>query len=353
MTVSSEPATPPPTLPDPNALIYRPPVDGGVTLTVFCSILIPLTLIAIVTRFWARALLRKSLELNDYLVAAGAVLAIGNAVTSILAVVYGGVGRQQLTVMDQYPALSKMTLALAIIWTVANTCVKLSIVHLYLVIFRNQRIFRYCVYFVVFLTCGYCITNIVQNLLTCKPVAFNWDKSIPNGKCDSSQAPFLASACINLGIDLIIFALPIPMLSGLQMNLKKKVNLIIIFSLGFLICIISAIRIHSIAKLDFMNFSHSVVADGIYSALEPCLGVVNACLPVLQPVSNKISTSRLFSTLKGSSNKSTGFSNGTESKPATIGSGPKAKFRRMDEETGTSTDDEYPLTDVSGYATQK
>jgi hypothetical protein len=84
MTVSSEPAAAPPALPDPNALIYRPPVDGGITLTVFCSILIPLTVLAIVTRFWARSLLRKSLELNDYLVAAGAVLAIGNAVTSIL-----------------------------------------------------------------------------------------------------------------------------------------------------------------------------------------------------------------------------------------------------------------------------
>jgi hypothetical protein len=102
-----------------------------------------------------------------------------------------------------------------------------------------------------------------------------------------------------------------------------------------------------------MNFSQSVVADGVYSALEPCLGVVNACLPVLQPVSNKISTSRLFSTFKSSTSKSTSYSNGTESKPATIGSGPKAKFRRMDEETGTFTDDEYPLTDVSGFTTQK
>ena len=127
-----------------------------------------------------------------------------------------------------------MTLALALIWTVANTFVKLSIVHLYLVIFRNQKTFRYCVFFTVFLTVGYCITNIVQNLLTCKPVAFNWDKTSPGGKCDSSQAPFLASACINLGIDLIIFTLPIPMLYGLQMNLKKKIHLIVIFSLGFL-----------------------------------------------------------------------------------------------------------------------
>jgi hypothetical protein len=47
--------------------------------------------------------------------------------------------------------------------------------------------------------------------------------------------------------------------------------------------------------MDYNDFSYSVVPDGIYSALEPCLGVANACLPVLQPVAAKMTHSRLFS----------------------------------------------------------
>jgi hypothetical protein len=102
-----------------------------------------------------------------------------------------------------------------------------------MVIFKT-RSFRYATYVVTFLTIGYCITNCVQNLLTCRPVAFNWDKSIPGGRCSTQQAPFLASAIINMSIDVIIFALPMPMLWGLHMNRKKKISLVVIFGLGFL-----------------------------------------------------------------------------------------------------------------------
>jgi hypothetical protein len=51
----------------------------------------------------------------------------------------------------------------------------------------------------------------------------------------------------------------------------------------------SIARIYAIATMDFNDFSYTVVSDGIFSALEPCLGVVNTCLPVLQPVALKIS----------------------------------------------------------------
>lgn len=43
------------------------------------------------------------------------------------------------------------------------------------------------------------------------------------------------------------------------------------------ICIISAFRIKSIQVLDFACFTYSVVDVGIWSILEPCLGIINAC----------------------------------------------------------------------------
>lgn len=49
------------------------------------------------------------------------------------------------------------------------------------------------------------------------------------------------------------------------------------------ICIVTALRIYSIARLDFTDVSYNMVSANIWSSLEPCLGIVNACLPVLQP----------------------------------------------------------------------
>lgn len=49
------------------------------------------------------------------------------------------------------------------------------------------------------------------------------------------------------------------------------------------ICIVTAFRIYAIARLDLSDFSYSMVSANIWSTLEPCLGIVNACLPILQP----------------------------------------------------------------------
>lgn len=127
----------------------------------------------------------------------------------------------------------QITLALALVWTLANTAVKLSILHFYITIFRT-RTFRYAAYVVMALTAGYAITNLTQLLLICRPVVFNWDKTIVGGTCSTEETPFLASACINMSIDVIIVVLPMPMLWRLQMPTQKKVALSGIFGIGAL-----------------------------------------------------------------------------------------------------------------------
>ncbi|KAF2865367.1 hypothetical protein BDV95DRAFT_623880 [Massariosphaeria phaeospora] len=326
------------------------PVGGGIALIVIASIFIPLTVLTVALRLWARQKLRQKLELNDYLILIGAIFAVANAVLTIVGVIYGGVGRHQQEALALYPTLAKVTLGLALLWTLANTFVKLSIIHLYMVIFKTRR-FRYASYAVTFLTIGYCVTNCVQNLLTCRPVAFNWDKTIPGGRCSTQRSPFLASAIINMSIDVIIFALPMPMLWRLHLNQKKKIPLIIIFGLGFLICILSAIRTSSIARLNYVDYSYSVLPDGIYSVLEPCCGTINACLPMLQPVVSKIVQTRFISRLRGISRSTApapSLAKVHNSNPGTIGSsGNKQRFIRIDEEITITHEDEYPLTNIS------
>lgn len=125
-----------------------------------------------------------------------------------------------------------MTLTLAITWTLANTAVKLSILHLYYVIFVNPK-FRWGCFVVMGLTAAYCFSNILQNLLLCRPIQYNWDKTI-DGHCSPSYYPYVSSASINMGLDVIIFLLPIPMLWRLQMDSRRKIYLCLIFGVGIL-----------------------------------------------------------------------------------------------------------------------
>ena len=56
------------------------------------------------------------------------------------------------------------------------------------------------------------------------------------------------------------------------------------------ICIISIFRIVTIKRLDiYSDVTYASVSDNIFMGLEPTLGVINACLPILQPAVSRFS----------------------------------------------------------------
>ena len=63
------------------------------------------------------------------------------------------------------------------------------------------------------------------------------------------------------------------------------------------VCVVSGIRLRAIYSLDLINITSSVVDLGFWTALEPLLGIINACLPMLQPIV-KACFARLNSFLK-------------------------------------------------------
>ena len=116
------------------------------------------------------------------------------------------------------------------IWALSNTSVKLSILHLYIMIFRI-RSFRIITYILMGTTIIYCAIVILEAFLICRPLAFFWNKTI-EGSCGNEQAIFLSTGILNLMIDVMVVILPMPMLWGLQMKVAKKIALTGIFGLG-------------------------------------------------------------------------------------------------------------------------
>ena len=115
-------------------------------------------------------------------------------------------------------------------------------------------------------------------------------------------------------------------------------------SLNRRICAISIVRIVATKRLSLnADVTYDNVTDDITTALEPTLGVINACLPVLQPVLSKLSgtTSLVWSKWRASGagtsherlrNKGTTSERIDDLEPR--------KFHRLPA-------DIYPLTDVT------
>ncbi|KAL6716937.1 hypothetical protein ACLMJK_004849 [Lecanora helva] len=156
---------------------------------------------------------------------------------------------------------------------------------------------------------AYWVISLLVFFFLCHPVAYEWNKDIRGGTCLDTVAAFYSISAINLGLDLVVVVLPMPILWTLQMPVSKKVAISLIFGMGIVnssTCAITAVRIITLTLIDGSDLSYSMILTSICSILEPCLGIISACLPVLQPALARIlGGSPLEWTRKSMSSRST------------------------------------------------
>ena len=106
------------------------------------------------------------------------------------------------------------------------------------------------------------------------------------------------------------------------------------------ICAITILRIRALYDLDLNDITYSIAPMGLFTLLEPTLGIINACLPVIQPILHKCLQSRVFS--RGQSATKHSHTSLEAQNTQEGGGGHKAKkFHRLDDHT-------YPLAETYG-----
>ncbi len=55
------------------------------------------------------------------------------------------------------------------------------------------------------------VSVFLEEVLLCRPLAFNWDPNIEGGRCANRPAAYLAAGIINLLTDVMVLCLPVPM----------------------------------------------------------------------------------------------------------------------------------------------
>ena len=130
-------------------------------------------------------------------------------------------------------SFTKAYIATDAVWAAANTSIRISIVHFYITIFRSNRIFLKIAYAVMVFVSTFGVAIFVSDVLTCRPLSKTWNPLQP-GVCESPFASLIALSSFNIATDLIIILLPMPMIWGLQMATHRKIELTIIFALGFM-----------------------------------------------------------------------------------------------------------------------
>ncbi|KAI4197347.1 MAG: hypothetical protein LQ350_005968 [Teloschistes chrysophthalmus] len=133
-----------------------------------------------------------------------------------------------------------------------------------------------------FVTC-YVISVDFVCLFQCTPVRSFWDVGVP-GHCINIDNFFIASGSMNVVLDFIIFAMPIPLLWRLRTSFNQKLVLTLIFTVAGFVVIVSIIRLIVLSRIGKTDLTWNYINSGIWTDIEPSVAVICACLPSLRPL---------------------------------------------------------------------
>ena len=95
-----------------------------------------------------------------------------------------------------------------------------------------QMWFRISVWFTTFVVVGSSLAITFVTIFPCQPTRAAWDISYTNPKCIDRNAVYKATAALGAITDLMVLAIPIPVVIPLQISMRQKIGLICFFAVG-------------------------------------------------------------------------------------------------------------------------
>ncbi|RAR09007.1 integral membrane protein [Stemphylium lycopersici] len=255
-----------------------------------------LAVVAVSLRLTAHAVAKKRWTPSDYLLIAACTFAVSLQSISITGVFQAGIGYGHVTDItleygvEPITKLLQLLIPLQFLRVLSLSCTKMSILHLYRQIFPILPWVIWGSYVTASIVLAWTVAAVLTISFACRPFAFNWDKTIPGGKCSNQVTSLTATAVVNLVTDVMVLLLPMRPLYKLQMATYKKVTLFAVFGLGIFTCVISALRISVLSTMDFGDITFTIPKVNIFTGLEPCLAVILASIPMMRPLFGRLQT---------------------------------------------------------------
>ncbi|KAK1980095.1 hypothetical protein LZ30DRAFT_146319 [Colletotrichum cereale] len=260
--------------------------DGETRIAEILAILVVgavLSTAAVALRAFTRLKMLRTFGADDVIMVVAQVLVLGSAVAIGLESTWGLGRHSWIQPKEDVVPYMKSFYASIILYNVATTVVKISILLQYRRIFANDLMQKLTTWGLIFMTAWTIMLCFLLPMM-CLPVAAFWDPTV-EGRCIDLLSSWYTMAAVNIIADFVIFSLPIPVINSLQIPRRQKRMLIFVFGLGFVTCIISAFRIKTlrVAAQTEDPFWDNVDA-ATWSFLEVTIGILAACLPTLRPI---------------------------------------------------------------------
>ncbi|KAJ6155096.1 hypothetical protein N7470_005662 [Penicillium chermesinum] len=139
----------------------------------------------------------------------------------------------------------------------------------------------------VILTVAYAVGSLIAILVAPVPIHYYWSQYMdPTGGYYRYNFYYfwLGNGIANVISDTLIFLVPIPVVWRQNLRLRQKLIVSCLLGLGVCVIVSSGVRLHYLTTLKKNPDITYVMGDiFIWSEVEPCLGIICACFPALQP----------------------------------------------------------------------
>ncbi|KAF2654289.1 hypothetical protein K491DRAFT_705300 [Lophiostoma macrostomum CBS 122681] len=167
---------------------------------------------------------------------------------------------------------------------------QLSILAFYLRIMTDKKQ-RLIVWGLMGFVAAFGLANFFTMVFQCWPINYFWDgwkrEMTVDAQINMNLFSFIRGG-LEIALDLVILALPLPMLAKLQMSRKKKMQIMSMFCVGFVITGVSCARLHALIQFAATTNPTYDNTSGIYwCMIEANLFIIVACMPAIHAVLHK------------------------------------------------------------------
>jgi hypothetical protein len=273
------------------------------------GVMLAVSTIAIGLRFYVRGKLLRAISAEDWcILAAWVFTAVAGGLTIKEAQL--ALGKHFVTVSPaDMSAWKEHTYIKTLFYNLSLCFTKISILLLYLRLFKTFTYLRIAIWGVLGIVVVYNLWSICMYLTFCIPLQKYWHPQL-EGYCHPVTV-WWALTYLHIVSDFLIFVLPIPGIVPMSIPRTQRAGLLCLLCIGFFVCLISVLRTvwlnNTYMRAD-PTWHYTSIAN--WSTVEINTAVVCACLMTTKPLFSRLFGSRKTKAL------------GPPSAPLTIGSSP-------------------------------
>ncbi|KAM0235906.1 hypothetical protein ACHAP5_009552 [Fusarium lateritium] len=198
-----------------------------------------------------------------------------------------GMGRhkENVSAEDSIEQLKYLYVAI-LLYNVGMNVVKVSFLFQYRRIFQSSRVQNICFWVIIGVILWACVQATLLGT-SCLPVSI----LVPStaGWCLDTLPVWYISSAMSIATDVVIFCIPLPSVWKLQLRMKQKIMVILIFCLGFFVCIISVYRMCTLREAVYSDDPPwNGAGAAMWSVIELNCAIICASLPTLRPLIAKV-----------------------------------------------------------------